>query len=87
MVESMRQISYPARSKGVATARMPNGAVASELAKDGKKKTIFRDLGTAHSLLNQDDRYFAGCSCHVDVSDLSPVFLLADPTPFLAHPR
>jgi hypothetical protein len=29
---------------GVATARMPRGAVASELAKDGKKKTIFLDV-------------------------------------------
>jgi hypothetical protein len=27
----------------VATARIPSGAVASELANDGKKKTIFFD--------------------------------------------
>jgi hypothetical protein len=35
---------------------MPNGAVASELAKDGKKKTILRDLDTANSSLIVDDR-------------------------------
>jgi hypothetical protein len=28
----------------VATARIPSGAVASELAKEGKKKTIFLDI-------------------------------------------
>jgi hypothetical protein len=44
MVESTKTISKPARSSGVATARMPRGAVASELAKDGKKKTIFLDI-------------------------------------------
>lgn len=36
-------MSNPARMSGVATARMPRGAVASELAKEGKKKTIFLD--------------------------------------------
>jgi hypothetical protein len=41
MVESIKQISYPARSKGVETARIPRGAVASVLEKAGKKKTIF----------------------------------------------
>src|ERR1700677_895169 len=71
MVESIRQISYPARSRGVATARMPNGAVASELAKDGKKNTILRDFGNAHSLLKYEDRATAGRSCHADVIDLS----------------
>jgi hypothetical protein len=30
---------------------MPKGAVASELANDGKKKTILRDLGNLHSSL------------------------------------
>ena len=51
----MRTISNPARISGVATARMPKGAVASELAKEGKKKTILRDLGNAISLLILDD--------------------------------
>jgi hypothetical protein len=36
-------MSKPARMSGVATARIPRGAVASELAKEGKKKTIFLD--------------------------------------------
>lgn len=40
----------------MATARIPRGAVASELAKDGKKKTIFRDLDTSNSSLIGDDR-------------------------------
>jgi hypothetical protein len=31
---------------------MPNEAVASELAKDGKKNTILRDFGNAHSCLS-----------------------------------
>jgi hypothetical protein len=31
---------------GVATARIPSGAVASVLAKDGKKKTTFFDIRT-----------------------------------------
>jgi hypothetical protein len=34
--------AYPARSRGVATARIPKGAVASRLEKAGKKKTTFR---------------------------------------------
>ena len=46
----MRQISNPARSKGVATARMPKRAVASLLANDGKKNTILRDLRNQFSL-------------------------------------
>jgi hypothetical protein len=50
---------------------VPNGAVASELAKDGKKNTILRDFGNAHSLLKYEDRATAGRSCHVDVIDLS----------------
>jgi hypothetical protein len=37
----MRTTSYPARIRGVATARIPRGAVASELAKEGKKNTTF----------------------------------------------
>src|SRR5882762_8241651 len=53
MVESMRQISNPARSNGVATAKIPKGAVASELAKDGKKKTILRDLDNEFSSLKE----------------------------------
>jgi hypothetical protein len=53
MVESMRQISNPARSNGVATAKIPKGAVASELAKDGKKKTILRDLDNGFSSLKE----------------------------------
>jgi hypothetical protein len=36
--------SYPALNRGVATARIPRGAVASVLAKDGKKKTTLRDI-------------------------------------------
>jgi hypothetical protein len=39
----------------VAIAKIPSGAVASELAKDGKKKTILRDLDTANSSLIEDD--------------------------------
>ena len=53
---------------------MPKGAVASELAKDGKKKTIFRDLGNAHSLHKLEDSSFTQRSCHMDVSDLSQCF-------------
>jgi hypothetical protein len=37
-------MEYPARSNGVATASKPRGAVASLLAKEGKKKTIFFDI-------------------------------------------
>ena len=33
------------------TARIPSGAVASELANDGKKKTILRDLANTISSL------------------------------------
>jgi hypothetical protein len=29
-----------------------------------------RDLGNANSLLKEDDRFFAACSCHMDVSGL-----------------
>jgi hypothetical protein len=43
MVESISVMLYPARSSGVDTARMPSGAVASVLAKEGKKKTILRE--------------------------------------------
>src|SRR5579859_3187606 len=73
MVESMRQISNPARSNGVATARIPKGAVASELAKDGKKKTILRDLDNGFSSLKENDRYSPEASCHRNVSNLSGV--------------
>src|SRR5580658_378118 len=45
MVESIMRTSYPARSSGVATARMPKGAVASVLVNAGKKKTTFLDRG------------------------------------------
>jgi hypothetical protein len=55
IVESMRAIWYPARISGVATAKTPSGAVASELAKEGKKKTTFLeaevDLGIGRSSL------------------------------------
>src|SRR5271154_3284315 len=44
MVESISRMEYPARSNGVATASKPRGAVASLLAKDGKKKTTFLDI-------------------------------------------
>src|ERR1700712_4147716 len=51
----MRAIWYPARISGVATAKTPSGAVASELAKEGKKKTTFLeaevDLGIGRSSL------------------------------------
>src|SRR5271156_5636100 len=73
MVESMRQISNPARSNGVATAKIPKGAVASELANDGKKKTILRDLDNEFSSLKKNDRYSADRSCHRNVSNLSGV--------------
>jgi hypothetical protein len=69
----MRQISNPARSNGVATAKIPKGAVASELANDGKKKTILRDLDNGFSSLKKNDRYFAEPSCHRNVSNLSGV--------------
>jgi hypothetical protein len=69
----MRQISNPARSNGVATARIPKGAVASELANDGKKKTILRDLDNGFSSLKENDRYYAERSCHRNVSNLSGV--------------
>jgi hypothetical protein len=70
MVESMRTIWYPARINGVATAKIPNGAVASELAKDGKKKTILRDLGTAISSLIEDNMTCRQSICHGGVSGL-----------------
>src|SRR5882724_1372770 len=73
MVESMRQISNPARSNGVATAKIPKGAVASELANDGKKKTILRDLDNGFSSLKENDRYSTERSCHRNVSNLSGV--------------
>jgi hypothetical protein len=51
-------------------ARIPRGAVASELAKDGKKKTIFRDLATANSSLFEDDRTCGSGICHGRVSEM-----------------
>ena len=69
----MRQISNPARSSGVATAKIPKGAVASELANDGKKKTILRDLDNGFSSLKENDRYSPERSCHRNVSNLSGV--------------
>jgi hypothetical protein len=44
IVESISVTEKPARRSGVATARIPRGAVASELAKEGKKKTTFLDI-------------------------------------------
>jgi hypothetical protein len=44
IVESISRTEYPARMSGVATARIPSGAVASVLAKEGKKKTTFFDI-------------------------------------------
>ena len=41
IVESMILTSYPAFNSGVEIARIPNGAVASILEKEGKKNTIF----------------------------------------------
>jgi hypothetical protein len=49
---------------------MPSGAVASELAKEGKKKTILRDLDRAISLLTGKIFLLGAGSCHVLVSDL-----------------
>src|SRR5271170_5764592 len=46
IVESISFTEYPACNRGVATARIPSGAVASELAKEGKKNTTFFDIGT-----------------------------------------
>jgi hypothetical protein len=43
MVESIRRTWYPARSNGVASDRIPSGAVASVLENAGKKKTTFFD--------------------------------------------
>src|ERR1700731_4254940 len=50
IVESTSFTEYPLRRSGVATARMPSGAVASELAKEGKKKTTFLDIGLVSRL-------------------------------------
>src|SRR6202051_3325978 len=44
IVVSMSFTEKPCRSRGVATARIPSGAVASLLAKEGKKKTTFLDI-------------------------------------------
>src|ERR1700677_1557926 len=84
MVESMRQISNPARSKGVATAKIPKGAVASELANDGKKKTILRDLDNGFSSAKENDRYSSEPSCHRNVSSLSGVCCNRQPGPAIA---
>src|SRR5260370_33572837 len=46
MVESMLLILYPAFKRGVEIAKMPNGAVASMLEKEGTKKTIFFEAFT-----------------------------------------
>src|SRR6266851_7654100 len=46
MVESMILISYPAFNRGVEIAKIPNGAVASMLEKEGTKKTIFFEAFT-----------------------------------------
>jgi hypothetical protein len=44
--------------------------VASELAKDGKKKTILRDLGNTISSLIEDDMTYTRSICHGGVSEL-----------------
>jgi len=49
IVESISFIEYPLRNSGVATASIPNGAVASELANDGKKNTTFLDIALVSS--------------------------------------
>ena len=77
----MRQISNPARSSGVATARIPRGAVASELANDGKKKTILRDLDNGFSSLKRtidtpQDPVVTGMSAICQVSAATPISLL-----------
>jgi hypothetical protein len=51
IVESISLTSYPARNSGVAIARMPSGAVASVLAKAGKKKTIFLERGAFKTMM------------------------------------
>src|SRR5580698_1895642 len=53
IVESISTTSKPARIKGVATARIPSGAVASVLENEGKKKTILRDVRKARSNANE----------------------------------
>jgi hypothetical protein len=60
-------------SNGVATANIPKGAVASELANDGKKKTILRDVDNGFSSLKENDRFSAERSCHRNDSNLSGV--------------
>jgi hypothetical protein len=68
MVESMIFTWYPAFNKGVETARMPSGAVASWLEKAGKKKTTF--LGCIAPLPYQDYPSWAAGCCE-DVKSVS----------------
>jgi hypothetical protein len=66
IVESMSFTEKPARKSGVATARIPRGAVASELAKEGKKKTTFLDI----DFVPGPQPHLTGGNvsiCHVDV--------------------
>ena len=49
----MIRTSYPARSRGVEIASSQSGAVASVLANEGKKKTIFLEPFTALSRATQ----------------------------------
>jgi len=50
---------------------MPSGAVASEEAKEGKKKTIFLDFGSVSvPALTGEDRAFMVLICHEPVSGL-----------------
>jgi hypothetical protein len=51
----------------VATAKIPRGAVASELAKDGKKKTIFLDIA---DLAEVNDTGHSQVVCHRVVTAL-----------------
>jgi hypothetical protein len=44
----------------VATDVIPSGAIAQELAKEGSKKTISRDLGNGYSSLEGNDKRFSG---------------------------
>jgi hypothetical protein len=58
----------------VATASMPSGAVASELAKEGKKKTTFLDIDLFSKL--QSQRYAMGSARIVTVMSHGCHFLL-----------
>src|SRR5258708_4272773 len=66
MVESMILTSYPASIRGVAIAKIPNGAVASMLENDGTKKNDLlrrlhavtsRPFGLVMAILSSDSSW------------------------------